>query len=101
MTATLFGEHDALAPQTGPRICLGDKVTKAAWHDKPSWWVLSAKDQIIDPRLQQGMAAAAKATVTTVQSSHVAMLSRPDEVAATIVAAANSIEPVIGHCANL
>lgn len=71
--------------------CLADKVTKAAWHDKPSWWVLSEKDQIIDPRLQQGMATAAKATVTRVQSSHVAMLSKPTEVAATIVAAANSI----------
>jgi len=72
--------------------CLADKVTKAAWHDKPSWWVLSEKDQIIDPRLQQGMAAAAKSTVTKVQSSHVAMLSKPNEVAAAILAAANSVE---------
>jgi pimeloyl-ACP methyl ester carboxylesterase len=72
--------------------CLADKVTKAAWHDKPSWWVLAEKDQIIDPRLQQGMAAAAKATVSKVQSSHVAMLSKPTEVAAAIVAAANSIK---------
>lgn len=71
--------------------CLADKVTKAAWHDKPSWWVLTEKDQIIDPRLQQGMAAAANATVTKVQSSHVAMLSHPADVAATILAAVNSI----------
>ncbi len=72
--------------------CLGDKVTKAAWHDKPSWWVLTEDDQIIDPRLQQGMAVAANATVTKVQSSHVAMLSKPNEVAAAIEAAANSIK---------
>jgi pimeloyl-ACP methyl ester carboxylesterase len=72
--------------------CLADKVTKAAWHDKPTWWVLPEEDQIIDPRLQQGMAAAAKATVTKVQGGHLAMLSRPTEVAAAIVAAANSIE---------
>jgi pimeloyl-ACP methyl ester carboxylesterase len=71
--------------------CLADKVTKAAWHEKPSWWVLTEKDQIIGPRLQQGVAAAANATVTKVQSSHVAMLSHPAEVAATILAAANSI----------
>jgi hypothetical protein len=38
------------------------------------------------------MAAAVKATVTKVQSSHVAMLSKPNEVAATIMAAANSIK---------
>ncbi len=72
--------------------CLADKVTKAAWHNKPSWWVIPEEDQIIDPRLQQGMAAAVKATVTKVQSSHVAMLSKPNEVAATIMAAANSIK---------
>jgi hypothetical protein len=30
--------------------------------------------------------------VTKVQSSHVAMLSKPNEVAATIMAAANSIK---------
>lgn len=71
--------------------CLADKVTKASWHDKPSWWVLSTNDQILDPRLQEGMANAAKSTVTRVASSHVAMLSKPTEVAAAILAAANSV----------
>jgi len=72
--------------------CLADKVSNAAWHAKPSWWVLSTKDQILDPQLQQAMASAAKSTITHVSSSHVAMLSKPAEVAAVIVAAANSVK---------
>jgi pimeloyl-ACP methyl ester carboxylesterase len=72
--------------------CLADKVGSAAWHAKPSWWVLSTEDQILDPQLQQAMASAAKSSITRVSSSHVAMLSKPAEVAAVIVAAANSVK---------
>jgi pimeloyl-ACP methyl ester carboxylesterase len=71
--------------------CLADKVTTASWHTKPSWWVLPTNDQILDPRLQEGMAGAAKSTISRVTSSHVAMLSKPAEVAAAIIAAANSV----------
>jgi pimeloyl-ACP methyl ester carboxylesterase len=70
---------------------LGDKVTKAAWHDKPSWWVLSKNDRIIDPRLQHGMAQALHATVTEVASGHLSMLVKPADVANVIWAAAQSI----------
>jgi pimeloyl-ACP methyl ester carboxylesterase len=82
-----------IAATQGPWFygCLGDKVTKAAWHDKPSWWVLSGNDQIIDPRLQKGMAEAIHAKVTEVASNHVSMLAKPAEVAATILAAAQAI----------
>ncbi len=82
-----------IAATQGPWFygCLADKVTKAAWHDKPSWWVLSEKDQIIDPRLQQGMAEGAQSTVRKVASGHLAMLSKPAEVANVILAAADSV----------
>lgn len=33
-----------------------DKVSEAAWHNKPSWYVLTEKDQIIPPPLQTAMA---------------------------------------------
>ncbi len=87
------GTQKVMTATQGPWFygCLADKVTKAAWHDKPSWWVLPDKDQIIDPRLQQGMATAAKSKITKVSSSHVAMLTKPAEVAATILAAAHSV----------
>jgi pimeloyl-ACP methyl ester carboxylesterase len=68
--------------------CLADKVTQVS--GKPSWWVLPEEDQIIDPNLQAGMAAQINADVTKIHSSHVAMLSHPDEVARVILKAVAS-----------
>jgi pimeloyl-ACP methyl ester carboxylesterase len=84
-------QQKLIAATQGPWFygCLDDKVSHAAWHDKPSWFVLSEKDQIIDPRLQHGMAATMKATTTSVQAGHLALLSRPGDVAAAILAATN------------
>ncbi|WP_025603007.1 alpha/beta fold hydrolase [Burkholderia sp. WSM2230] len=72
--------------------CIAEKVTAAAWHDKPSYFVVAAKDQMIDPKLQQAMAKNIGAHVTTVDSSHVAMLSQPRAVAETIIAAAKAAQ---------
>jgi pimeloyl-ACP methyl ester carboxylesterase len=68
-----------------------DKVTKAAWHEKPSWWVLGTKDRIIAPPLQEKMAAAIQAQVTRVPTSHVAMLAAPKAVTGVILAAADRV----------
>jgi pimeloyl-ACP methyl ester carboxylesterase len=72
--------------------CTDDKVTTAAWHSKPSWFVVTDKDHMIDPHLQAEMASHIGATVTHVSSSHVAMLSKPADVAAAIIAAAEKIQ---------
>jgi pimeloyl-ACP methyl ester carboxylesterase len=69
-----------------------DKVTTAAWRSKPSWFVITDKDRMIDPRMQAEMASHINATVTHVSSSHVAMLSKPADVAAAIVAAAEKVQ---------
>lgn len=71
--------------------CLTDKVTKAAWHDKPSWWVIGTNDQMVNPQLQEKMAANIKAKVTKVSTSHVAMLADPKAVTNVIIAAADKI----------
>jgi pimeloyl-ACP methyl ester carboxylesterase len=68
-----------------------DKVSTAAWHSKPSWFVIADKDHMIDPRLQTAMAAQIGATTTHVNSSHVAMVSQPNAVAAAIIAAATKV----------
>jgi pimeloyl-ACP methyl ester carboxylesterase len=81
-----------LAVSQGPVFnhVFDDKVTSAAWKTKPSWWLVSGQDQIIPAALQQGMAKQIGATVmTSAQSSHVVMLSHPDDVAAAVMAAAN------------
>lgn len=66
----------------------GDKVTTAAWRSKPTWYVRSEQDRMIDPGAQSTMAARAGARLTNVKASHVSMLSRPNEVAAAILEAA-------------
>jgi pimeloyl-ACP methyl ester carboxylesterase len=72
--------------------CSDDKVSDAAWHNKPSWWVLTEKDRMIPAPLQAAMAQQIGATVVKVDASHVAMLSKPADVAAAIIAAARSVQ---------
>lgn len=66
-----------------------EKVTTAAWRSKRSWYIRSEQDRMIDPHAQAVMAERAGAKLTNVKASHVAMLSRPDEVAAAILEAAS------------
>jgi pimeloyl-ACP methyl ester carboxylesterase len=62
----------------------------AAWHHKPSWYVLSSKDLILDPHAQAFFAERMKAKVTTVEGSHASLASHAKEVAAVIEAAAGA-----------
>ncbi|MFZ6648603.1 alpha/beta fold hydrolase [Undibacterium sp. TJN25] len=80
-----------MAATQGPLFnqCFGDKVSVPAWKTKASWWLIGGQDQIIPPALQQAMAQHIGATVSTSPlSSHVVMVSHPDDVAAVIMAAA-------------
>jgi pimeloyl-ACP methyl ester carboxylesterase len=69
-----------------------EKLTKAAWEAKPSWYIVTENDQMIPPAAQRDMAKKIKATVTALPTSHVPMLSRPKDVAEVIIAAANHIK---------
>jgi pimeloyl-ACP methyl ester carboxylesterase len=64
-----------------------DKVTEAAWSSKPSFYIVAAQDRIINAEFEKLMAKNIGATTTILQSSHVAMLSKPKEVADVILAA--------------
>ncbi|MBC7809233.1 MAG: alpha/beta hydrolase [Akkermansiaceae bacterium] len=72
--------------------CLTDKVTHAAWHEKPSWWVIGENDHMINPRLQAKMANTIKAKVRKLPTSHLAMLKDPKAVIAVIIAAADAAQ---------
>ena len=82
-----------LATTQGPWFagCLDDKVSIAAWHTKPSWFVVANQDRMIDPRAEEAMAREIGATTIHVDSSHVAMLSHPKAVADAIIAAASKV----------
>jgi pimeloyl-ACP methyl ester carboxylesterase len=63
------------------------KATQAAWRTRPSWYIVAGNDRVIPVALEQSLAARMKATTITIASSHVIMLSHPDEVFAFIESA--------------
>ncbi|SFC51354.1 alpha/beta fold hydrolase [Massilia yuzhufengensis] len=62
-----------------------EKVSNAAWASKPSWFIVSARDRMIDPGLLRAMAKKINARTTELQASHVPQQSRPAEVAKVIL----------------
>ena len=62
-----------------------DKVSNAAWTTKPSWFIVSTRDRMIDPGLLRAMAKKINARTTELQASHVPQQSRPADVAKVIL----------------
>ncbi|MFK0090715.1 alpha/beta fold hydrolase [Pseudomonas sp. NPDC090755] len=63
------------------------KVTAAAWKTRPSWYLLSEQDHMIQPELQAAMAKKISAQVTRLAADHVPHLSKPEAVAEIILKA--------------
>lgn len=68
------------------------KVTDPAWKSKPSWYLIASNDRTISPTLEAAEAKKIGATASTVDSSHVIMLSQPGKVADVIVNAASKAD---------
>ena len=69
----------------------GDKVTQAAWKSKPSWYLVSENDRIINPDLERFMSKRIGAKeVVSIPSSHASLVSHPSEVAKLIMDASNA-----------
>jgi len=79
----------AVQPQTSGSIFAAEP-SEAAWHSKPSWYIVASNDHMIDPGQEASMAKKLKATTITLPSSHVVMLSHPKEVAQVIEEAATA-----------
>ncbi len=84
------GEHLAAHQMPINHAAFDAPATVAAWHDKPSWYVLSTKDLVLDPHAQEFFAGRIKAKVTKVDGSHASLASHAAEVAAVIEAAAGA-----------
>jgi pimeloyl-ACP methyl ester carboxylesterase len=67
---------------------LGTTIGKAAWHDKPSWFVVASNDRAISPQQEEDTAKRMGAKILTLPTSHVAMLAKPKEVADFMIEAA-------------
>lgn len=63
-------------------------ISEPAWQTKPSWYLVTTRDQMIPPRQQHAMAERAKATVTEAPASHAVFVSQPAIVAQLIKQAA-------------
>lgn len=87
-------EADVLAATQGPIAtkCFGTKITTAAWKTKPTWYVVAAHDQMLQPSLERALAKKMKATTIELSTSHVAMLAQPRAVAAFIANAAARVK---------
>lgn len=63
-------------------------VDIAAWHDKPTFYVITTKDKVIAPEAQKSFAARMKAQTTEVAGSHASLVVHAKEVAEVIEKAA-------------
>jgi pimeloyl-ACP methyl ester carboxylesterase len=63
-----------------------------AWKSLPSWFLVAMADEAIPPEAERQFAARMGATTIEVPSSHVAMVSHPDEVAQLIETAAKGVQ---------
>jgi pimeloyl-ACP methyl ester carboxylesterase len=71
---------------------LATPIKKAAWHSKPSWFVVAANDRTISPEQESSTAKRMGAKTLTLESSHLAMLAQPEKVAAFVIEAAGSVD---------
>jgi pimeloyl-ACP methyl ester carboxylesterase len=67
---------------------LGGVLTKAAWRDRPTFYLIGDQDHAIPRAEQEKMAARMNATTDHVDASHLPMLSQPQAVASFILKAA-------------
>ena len=68
-----------------------DVMGVPAWKTLPSWYLVAADDQAIPPDAERLFASRMGATTVEIPSSHVAMVSHPDDVAQLIETAAEAV----------
>lgn len=68
----------------------GGAVTNAAWHTKPTFYLVATTDKMIPPPAQRQMAKRANATIVEAEGSHAIYVSKPDAVASFIEQAATT-----------
>ncbi len=67
-----------------------DVMGVPAWKSLPTWYMVAADDQAIPPDAERQFARRMGATTVEVPSSHVAMVSHPDDVVKLIETAAQA-----------
>jgi pimeloyl-ACP methyl ester carboxylesterase len=79
---------EAVQKPVSKKNCFGAPVSVPAWKSKPSWYLISDDDRLINPELQRFMAKRMGATTASVPSSHASLVSHPVETTNLITRAA-------------
>ncbi|MFG1461619.1 alpha/beta hydrolase [Xanthobacter sp. DSM 24535] len=74
------------------KALLAGKTTQAAWRSKPSFYAVSTEDRTINPDLERFMAKRMGAKTIEVKSSHLSLISHPDEISKLILQAAGQAD---------
>jgi pimeloyl-ACP methyl ester carboxylesterase len=82
----MFAVQQALAASA-----FGTEMGTPAWKSLPSWYLVATNDEAIPPNAERQFASRMGAVTVEVPSSHVAMVSHPDEVAQLIKDAADAV----------
>jgi pimeloyl-ACP methyl ester carboxylesterase len=69
----------------------GDVMGVPAWKSLPSWYLVAQNDEALPPDAERQFAARMGATTVELPSSHVPMISHPNEVADLIEKAAEAV----------
>jgi len=81
------GQAAVMAATQGPIAlkAFGEKVGTPAWKTRPSWYIVSKDDRMIQPDLERAFAKQINAKTTELPTSHVPQQSRPADVAKVIL----------------
>lgn len=80
------------AVQQPASVTLFDDVMGVpAWKSLPSWYMVATNDEAIPPDAERLFAGRMGATTVEIESSHVPMVSQPDEVVSLIEAAVEAV----------
>src|SRR5258705_12386987 len=67
------------------KALLSGKTTHAAWRSKPSFYAVSTEDRTINPDLERFMAKRMGAKTIEVKTSHMSLISEPDNITRLIL----------------
>jgi pimeloyl-ACP methyl ester carboxylesterase len=100
--ANVAGFQDAIAHDVHPKLVnlavavqkpfaskiFEGSIPNPAWQTKPSWYLVTTEDRILNPKTQHAMATRINAKVHEVASSHLPQVARPHAVIDIILEAA-------------
>jgi pimeloyl-ACP methyl ester carboxylesterase len=70
--------------------CVEEPMTRPAWKEKPSWYLVAERDRMIAPETQRFMAHRAGSHIVAMELDHTPLASAPDRVVAIITAAVDA-----------